>query len=60
MLVGITSSARLVEPKIDESLVWTKAFYRKVGFSPAWLRGYLGLAVWTVFLFAVLLVFGTR
>ena len=60
ILVGIAFSARLAEPKIDEGLVWSKAFYRKVGFSPAWLRGYLGLAVWTVFLFAVLLIFGAR
>lgn len=60
ILVGIALSARLDQREIDEGLVWSKAFYRKAGFSPAWLRGYLGLAAWTVFLFAVLLVFGTR
>ena len=60
ILVGVALSARLDERKIGEDLMWSKAFYRKVGFSPAWLRGYLGLAVWTVFLFAVLLIFGTR
>ena len=59
-LVGIASSARLDERNIEEGLVWSKALYREAGFSSAWLRGYLGLAVWTVFLFAVLLVFGTR
>lgn len=60
ILVGITLSARVYQREIDEGLVWSKAFYRKAGFSPAWLRGYLGLAVWTVILFAVLMIFGTR
>ena len=60
ILVGIALSARLDQREIDEGLVWSKAFYRKAGFSPAWLRGYLGLAVWTVILFAVLMIFGTR
>ena len=60
ILVGIALSTRLAERKIDENLVWSKAFYREAGFSPAWLRGYLGLAIWTIFLFAVLLVFGAR
>ena len=60
ILVGIALSARLDQREIDEGLVWSKAFYRKAGFSPAWLRGYLGLAVWTVFLFAVLMIFGMR
>ena len=60
MLVGIALSARLDQYEIDEGLVWSKAFYREAGFSAAWLHGYQGLAVWTVFLFAVLMIFGTR
>ena len=32
ILVGIALSARLAEPKIDEGLVWSKAFYRKAAF----------------------------
>ena len=58
--VGLSMSSRSAKREGNSDLVWSPGFFLKVGFSVGWLRGYLGLGVWTLFLFAVLLAFGTR
>lgn len=59
-VIGFVTSHSYEEGRVDPSLVWSAALYRNAMSSGTWLRGYLGLAVWTVILFFVMLLFGTR
>lgn len=58
--VGLMFSSRSAKENAYSTLIWSADFFRSAGYSVSWLRGYVGLAIWTVFLFAVLLLFGTR
>ena len=59
-ITGLVSSHPREGVEVDPSLVWSVAFYRSALSSGRWVSGYLGLAVWTMVLFFVMLLLGTR
>ena len=60
MLVGYGLSRSKQSPEDLADLVWSRSFYQQAGFTRNWIPAYGMLLLWTVLLFCVLLLFGTR
>ena len=60
MLVGYGLSRSKQSTDDLADLVWSRSFYKQAGFTRNWIPAYGVLLLWTVLLFCVLLLFGTR
>lgn len=60
MVTGLLVSRRPSSVVEMPDLVWSAQFYRSAGFSRNWIPAYGALLLWTLVLFAVLTLFGTR
>jgi SSS family solute:Na+ symporter len=60
MVTGLIVSRGTLAVVEMPDLIWSAQMYRSAGFSRNWIPAYGALLLWTIVLFAVLMLFGAR